>query len=71
MSEPDPDESFDKAVGQLRLTLGSILKPLRLYGQGDYVSSVTEEIISLAIQLYQRLEGVDAPYHVNHENLHW
>ena len=65
------DEDWDKAVGQLRLALNGVLKPLRLYGQGHYVDTATEEIVSLAIQLYTKLSGVDMPYIVNHEKLHW
>ena len=65
------DTEFDKAVGQLRLSLNQILKPLRLYGQSTYVDSVTEEIISLALQLHQRLEGIDMPYYINHDKLHY
>jgi len=68
---PD-DEQWDKAVGQFRLTLNGILKPLRLYGQGYYVDSASEEIVSLAIQLHEKLSGLDErPYIVNHEKLHW
>lgn len=60
---------FDKAIGQLRFSLNQVLKPLRLYGQGEYVTNATEEIISLAIQLYLKLSGIDEPYHIN--DLHW
>lgn len=65
------DEEWDKAIGQLKLALNTVLKPLRLYGQGGYVDSVTEEIVSLAVQLHERLSGVDRPYTVNHDKLHW
>jgi len=65
------DEEWDKAVGQLRLALNRVLKPLRLYGQDAYVTSVTEEVISLAIQLHHKLSGIDEPFHVNGELLHW
>lgn len=63
------EEEFDKAVGQFRLKLNSLLNPLRLYGQGVYVDQVTEELIHLGIQLHLRLYGVDIPYEV--EDLHW
>lgn len=65
------DEDFDKCVGQYRMTLHGILKPLRMYGQSQYVDSVTEELVSLAIQLHLKLEGFDIPYHVNHDKLHY
>jgi hypothetical protein len=67
----DEDTEFDKAVGQFRLALNIIMGPLRLYGQNHYVDSATEEIVSLAVQLHNRLLGVDEPYHVNHEKLHY
>jgi len=65
------DEHWDKAVGQFGIALNGIMKPLRLYGQNDYVDTATKEIVSLAIQLHHRLEGVDEPFHVNHDKLHY
>ena len=67
----DEDEDFSKAIGQFKLALNTILNPLRLYGQGSYVDSATEEIVSLALQLHNRLEGIDEPYIINHNKLHW
>jgi len=69
--EEEQDLEFDKALGQFRLNLNTIMKPLRLYGQGHYVDTATEELVSLAMQLHLRLYGVDIPYHINHELLHW
>jgi len=69
MDEDKEEQEFDKCVGQLRLSLNTILNPLRKYGQQDYVDSATEEIVSLAIQLYLKLEGIDMPYNINHEKL--
>ena len=72
MSEIDQEEQdFDKAVGQFRLALNSILNPLRLYGQGHYVDTAKEELVSLAIQLHLKLYGIEMPYHINSEKLHW
>ena len=65
------EEDWDKIIGQFRLHLHSVLRPLRMYGQEHYVASVTEEIVSLAIQLHQKLEGIDEPFRVNNEKLHW
>ena len=62
---------WDKCVGQFRLALNGIMNPLRLYGQGHYVDTAGEEIVSLAIQLHWKLSGLDVPYHVNSELLHW
>ena len=65
------EEDFDKAVGQFRLSINSVMYPLRLYGQKDYVRSATEEVISLALQLHNRLSGVDEPFIINHDKLHY
>jgi len=69
--EETEEQSFDKAVGQFRLALNTILHPLRLYGQGLYVDTASEEIVSLALQLHNKLEGLDEPYIINHDKLHW
>ena len=63
------EEDEEKAVGQFKLALNLVLKPLRLYGQNHYVDTATEEIVSLAIELHQRLEGIDEPYHINADKL--
>ena len=65
------DDDFNKAIGQFKLNLNIILKPLRLYGQGHYVDTATEEIVSLALQLHNRLEGIDEPFFINSEKLHY
>ncbi len=67
--EDENYEDFDKIVGQLRLHLGQITKPLRLYGQGAYVDSMIPELINLAHQYHLKLSGIDIPYY--HEDLHW
>ena len=67
----DDEVEFDKAIGQLRFRLNEVLGPLRLYGQGHYVDNATSEIISLAVQLHWKLSGLDIPYHVNQDLLHW
>ena len=67
---PD-DEEWDKFVGQFRMGINNILKPLRLYGQDHYVNAATEEIVSQAIQLHLKLSGLDIPYHINWDKLHW
>lgn len=56
------DSDFDKVVGQYRLKLNGLLAPLRLYGQGYYVDSLAEELVSLSIQMHLRLSGIDMPY---------
>ncbi len=68
MSELDENE-IAKIVGQFALVLNRLLRPLRLYGQGTYVDSVSEELVKLAWQMHWRLEGIDTPYEVT--DLHW
>ena len=63
------DEEFDKAVGTYRLKLNGLLKPLRQYGQGEYVDQVLDELVHLGIQLHYKLSGVDIPY--VHRDIHW
>ena len=70
MADETDDTDFDKALGQFRFKLNDIMYPLRKYGQAIYVDSAMLEIESLAIQLHERLSGVDRPYQVNHHNLH-
>ena len=63
------EQEFDKAVGQYRLRLHKLLKPLELYGQKHYVDAIKEELISLTIQFYHKMSGLDFPYHLN--DIHW
>ena len=65
------DEAFDKAVGQFRLAMNSIMHPLRQYGQGYYVDTASEELVSLSLQLHNKLCGIDEPYHINHDKLNY
>ena len=71
MTEEEEEEAFDKAVGQLRLAHNEVLSPLRMYGQDFYVNIITDELISLAVQFHLKLSGVDMPYQVNRERLHY
>ena len=65
------DADWEKCVGQYRLRVGVVLHPLRLYGQAQYVASAIEELVSLALQLYLKLSGVEMPFHINEDKLHW
>ena len=67
----EEEEAWEKCVGQLKLNLNVILAPLRMYGQGHYVDSAREEIVSLAIQLHHKLLGLEEPFHINGDKLHW
>ncbi len=65
----DEEADWAKTVGQYRLRVGSALSPLRKYGQSEYVTGVTEELVQLAIQLHYKLSGVDMPFNI--EEIHW
>ena len=60
---------YDKVVGQFKLKLNGIMKPVRMYGQADYVDQAMPVILRLALQLHEKLMGNDAPY--SEEDLHW
>jgi len=69
--EDTEDQDFDKNLTRFRLALGVVMRPLMMYGQQVYVGSAMEEIVSLAVQLHQKLSGIDvAPYHINSDKLH-
>uniref|UniRef100_A0A6M3LFP7 Uncharacterized protein n=1 Tax=viral metagenome TaxID=1070528 RepID=A0A6M3LFP7_9ZZZZ len=61
-----PDNEYKKAVGQLRLQLGALLKPLRLYGQDIAVDGIIPEIIKLAEDFSLRCRGVDKPISIEY-----
>lgn len=63
------DEEWDKSIGQYRLKLNGLMKPLRRYGQGDYVDQTIDELIHMGILLHYRLSGEDIPF--EHRNIHW
>jgi len=69
MSE-DEEQEWDKDIGQFRLALNDLFRPLRRYGQDIYVDGVMAEVVNLAWQLHWRLVGVDMPYEVEH-NVRW
>ncbi len=71
MVEDKEDIEFEKAIGQFQLALNRVMNPLRLYGQEHYVGTAIPEIISLAVQLHWRLSGIDQPFVINEEKLHW
>ena len=65
----DPTE-FDKIIGQFKLQLYGLLRPLRLYGQGEVVEAVVEQLESLGVQLHLKLSGVDIPYEFEKTRFH-
>ena len=60
-------EEYQKAKGQFRLQLNGIMDCFRCYGLNTDVDGATEEIVKLAEQLSNRLNGEDTPIQVRHE----
>lgn len=50
-----------KAKGQLRLQLNGLMQVFHCYGLQDYVFGIIDEIILLADQYHERLNGGDVP----------
>ncbi len=69
MMDEEQDDNYSKVIGQYRLAVGKLLKPLRVYGQGFYADSVLEEFVQLGITLHMKLNGIDIPYEV--KDIHW
>ena len=64
------DKEFDKIIGQYRLALNDLMRPLQMHGMNIYVDGVKDALVSLGVQLHLRLSGLDIPYEVEH-NAHW
>ncbi len=60
-----------KDWGQWRLQIGSILSPLNLYGQGEYVKVAQGLIEEVTKQLTDRLSGLDVPILVDKSRIKW
>ena len=67
--ELDDEEETQQCLGHFKLALNSIMKPLTLYGQSEYVSMAVVEIEQLAWQLHWKLLGIDVPFEWS--DLHW
>ncbi len=61
MTELSEDE-LGKAMWHFTSHLNAYLKPLRRYGQSEYVDIVIPQIEQLAWRWHWELEGVDEPY---------
>ena len=62
--EKIPQEQYDKAKGQFRLGLNSIMNCFRCYGMDKDVDEAMEEIIALTEQFAMRVRGADKPIKV-------
>ena len=57
----DDQDHTSKCLFQFQGAIIDLLKPLKRYGQTEYVDMVIPEIVHLAWQLRYQLEGVDEP----------
>ena len=55
------EDDYKKIMGQARLTIGGVLHPLRLYGQGVYCDQAVDQIMIIVEQVGKRLRGRDVP----------
>lgn len=55
------EEIKNKAIFQFQGELMRLLKPLERYGQQAYVEMVVPEIVKIARQMLERVEGKDVP----------
>ena len=60
------DDEYNKAIGQLRLAVGSVLSVFNMYGQGVYIKGALEEIVRLAEDFGIRVRGIDKPISVEY-----
>jgi len=51
----------DKAIGQFRLQCLGLLQPFSAYGMRDFIPGTADQVVILALQLHERLNGVDKP----------
>jgi len=56
-----PDEKYNKGKFLLQGAITEILKPLRMYGQGEYVSQAILELVKLAEDWGKYVRGEDKP----------
>lgn len=65
------DDDFGKVLGQFRLQVNGVMRPFNLYGMHTYVPVAISLIESLAVQLHQKLSGIDLPYWIQEEDIKW
>ena len=63
-NKPNPflsQSDYTKAIGQLRLQIGGVFAPFRLYGMDAFIPGAIEECVKLAEDFGLRVRGVDKP----------
>ena len=56
-----PDNTYEKAEGQLRLQLNDVFNPFQCYGLQPLIPGAIEEVVELAIDFSLRTRGKDHP----------
>ncbi len=51
----------DKLIGQYRMRLGALMRPVMMYGFQDVVPGLIQEAIPLALWLHESLNGKEIP----------
>ena len=64
-------ESYQKAEGQLRLSLNGVFSPFNELGHHIFIPGAIDEVIQLAVDFSLRLRGVDKPIRVSKKKNRW
>ena len=54
-----PEEEYQKAVTQLRMQLGGVFKPFRIYGLDVFTTGAVDEVVRLCEDFGLRVRGMD------------
>ena len=57
---------YKKAMSQMRMQVGAVMEPLRLYGQGIIVDGAIEEVMKLVEDFGLRVRGRDKPISIDY-----
>jgi len=60
------DEDYAKAIGQFRLAVGATLQVFNMYGMGEFIAGVQDEIVRLAEDFGLRVRGIDKPISIDY-----
>ncbi len=58
------DAAYSQTLWHYRQAISEMLKPLEMYGQEIYCQQAIEQLVSLGMQLHEKLLGLrDDPFH--------
>ena len=61
-----PNDKYNKGKFLLQGAITEIMNPLRMYGQGDYVSQAITELVKLAEDWGKYVRGEDKPINIKY-----